>query len=95
MTDALAYLINIIEDEFRGRMGIRIRPVFSSTTLRSPDLEQDYDAESGSLHRRSGVAVQAGRREYFFPESWVQLDSRKELERQVQEIWNHLEESGL
>lgn len=86
MNPPLAHLLAWIEDEFRDVEGVRIRPVFPSTTQKSPDLEQDYDEESASLHKRSGVRVQTKTREYYFPEEWMSLAQRPEITRQIDEI---------
>jgi hypothetical protein len=86
MNRRLACLLNRLEDEFRGVAGVRVRPVFASTTRRSPDLEQDYDPESASVHRRSGVMVVCARREFFFPEEWGDPAHQAEVGRQIDEV---------
>lgn len=87
---ALLNLMNLLEDEFRNHTEVRIRPVFRSSTRRSPDLDQDYDPKSSSIHKRSGVNIQAGHREYFFPEEWFTGTARTFLYQQIQEIREHL-----
>ena len=86
MKIALVHLINLLEDEFRDYDDVRVRPVFPSSTRRSVDLPQDYDPESSTIHRQSGVIVQTKRKEFFFPEEWLASQSRAQLERQIQEI---------
>ncbi len=91
LTPELAYLLDFLKDEFRDQENVRIHPIFPSSTLRSPDLEQDYDAESNDLHRRSGVRLRAGSLEEWFPVSWVH-EKRFDLVRSLaQEIRNRLE----
>ena len=86
MKNALVYLLNLLEDEFRGFEEVRVRPVFPSGTRRSIDLVQDYDPESSAIHRLAGVSVQTKRKEFFFPAEWISKDHRSKLERQIQEI---------
>lgn len=88
---ALATLLNLLEDEFRGCEDVRVRPVFPSSILRSPDLEQDYDPESSTIHKRSGVTVQARRKDYFFPVEWLARSYRSDLDRQIEEIREFLD----
>jgi hypothetical protein len=92
MADPLIQLLLLIEDEFRGLEGVRIRTQSPSTTRRAPDLEQDYDPHSGSVHRVAGVKVQTRKREYFFPEEWIRENRRAEIDRQVREIIEAIED---
>ncbi|MFN7685587.1 MAG: hypothetical protein ACK5QT_09265 [Oligoflexia bacterium] len=86
MASPLMQLLIQIEEEFRSTPGVRIRPVSPSTTQRAPDLEQNYDPESGTVHRVSGVRVQTRTREYFFPEDWVRHGHRADIETLIREI---------
>jgi hypothetical protein len=82
----LALLLTRIEDEFRDVEGVRIRPVFPSSTKRSPDLAQDYDPGSAGLHRSGGVSLQTRRHEYFFPEEWASMENHAHVVRLIDEI---------
>lgn len=80
----------MLEDEFRDCSSVRVRVQSPSTTRRSPDLEQDYDPQSGQVHRVAGVKVQAGNREYFFPEEWIHEASRRQIQTQIELIREQL-----
>ena len=86
MKNALLYLQNLLEDEFRVYSDVRVRPHFKSGTKRSIDLVQDYDAEAQSIHRVSGIVVQTRTKEFFFPEEWIMEPARGQLDRQIQQI---------
>ncbi len=83
---AFECLLEFIRDEFRGVPEVRVSLRHPSTTLRSPDLVQDYDAERSSVHRLRGVMVRAGGRDYFFPDSWSDPRERTRVEALVREI---------
>lgn len=82
----MAILLNRLEDEFRDFEGVRIRPVFPSSLSRSPDLEQDYDPQSSSLHRTGGVRLQTRRQEYFFPQEWGAVEHQSKVGLLIDEI---------
>lgn len=82
----LLMLLNLLEDEFRDFEGVRVRPVFKSGIERSYDLEQDYDPEANDVHKRSGVKVMAGKKEYFFPEEWVSSRMTASIRDQIEDI---------
>ena len=86
MAAPLIQLLILIEVEFRDTTGVRVRTVAPSTTRRSVDLEQDYDPESSSIHKVSGVKVQTRKKEYFFEEAWILDPSRREISRLIDEI---------
>ena len=90
MNQALMFLLNLLEEEFRGCDRVRIVPVPPSTTARSPDLVQDYDPEGSQVHRQSGVMVRTLRKEFFFPEEWFFESGRTSIHRQIFEIREHL-----
>lgn len=91
MDASLEYLLSYLEEEFRSFPEVRVRVVQPSGTLRSPDLEQDYDPESNDLHRRQGVNVRVRSREYFFPSEWVASGRYSEISRLAAEIRGSLE----
>lgn len=80
----------MLEDEFRRFEQVRVRPVFKSGTERSYDLEQDYNPEANDVHLRSGVRVNAGKREYFFPEEWITSRKTTEIRAQIEDILDRL-----
>ena len=82
----LINLMNYLQEEFQDFPRVRIRIRQLSTTVRSPDLEQDYDPEANDLHRARGVVVSVDSREYFFPIDWAAGRNRSALEETVQEI---------
>ncbi len=84
-------LLILLEEEFRGDSRVRIRTLSPAKMLRSPDLPQDYDPESASLHRVSGVRVLTGKREYFFPVEWFDQSSRTQVDDQIREIRDQLD----
>lgn len=86
MNPSLAYLLNTLEDEFRGVEDVRVRLVSRSGTQRAADLVQDYDPESSRVHEMSGVIVQTRRKQYFFPEDWFREPSHGRMRAQVREI---------
>lgn len=79
----LGYLLTFLEEEFKHREGIRIRPLPRAGTKRSPDLPQDYDSESGHIHRVSGVTVMAQGKEYLFPVEWIIDRKFDEIQKQI------------
>jgi hypothetical protein len=95
MDPSLEYLISFLQDEFGDTSGVRVRLIQPSGTLRSPDLPQDYDPETQSLHQRRGVEVRAGSREFFFPVEWVQSKRFSEVVKQVAEVRAWLEGSPI
>ena len=84
-------LLIFLEEEFRGSPGVRVRPITPAQTQRSPDLPQDYDPESSTLHLVTGVRVFTQKREYFFPVEWFSERPRVQIEAQVLEIREQLE----
>jgi hypothetical protein len=72
MDPALEFLRSYLEDEFSSTPGARVQVLLPSTTRRSIDLHQDYDAAAHDLHSRRGVRVTLGSRDYYFPADWVQ-----------------------
>ncbi len=65
---------------------VRVRLVQRSLERRSPDLEQDYDPETNTLHRAQGVLIVTARREYFFPSDWIEHREYGRVQRLVSEI---------
>ncbi|MCM2321828.1 MAG: hypothetical protein NDJ90_01040 [Oligoflexia bacterium] len=90
MENALAYLLNFLEDEFRGFPGVRVRVSPKTGTERSPDLVQDYDPESHDLHLRRGVYVQTGRRTHYFPVEWAEQRDYPTIRDQAEKIREEL-----
>jgi len=90
VTREIEYLLMFLEDEL-GSYGVRVHAVLPSSTRRSPDLVQDYDAESNSLHEKRSVRVRAGSREYFFPESWVKEGKTELVHALAAEIRGYLD----
>lgn len=86
MDRTLAYLLNFLEEEFRDHPEVRVRVAPKAGTLRSPDLPQDYDAESNDLHLRRGVIVQTRRSEYYFPEEWARAQEYTRIQQLAEEI---------
>ena len=91
LTPELAYLLEFLQDEFSGFEGVRIHPIFPSSTRRAPDLDQDYDAQSNDLHLRCGVRLRAGSLEEWFPVSWVREKRFDLVRRLAQEIRDRIE----
>jgi hypothetical protein len=89
MNPDVLHLLNLLEEEFRGTDQVTITAVFPSGVLRSPDLAQDYDPETGTVHLNSGVRIRSKRREYFFPSDWIN-NGRERINRQIEEIREHL-----
>ena len=85
---SLFYLLSLLEEEFQGAEGVRVKAVFPSTTQRSIDLPQDYDPESNNVHSKSGVNVFTSRRVYFFPTEWIASKNLKAVDAQIAEIKN-------
>lgn len=86
----LEFLQSYLEEEFPPATGARVQLVFPTGTMRSIDLNQDYDPDANSLHTRRGVRVLVKSRDYFFPAHWVG-DGRMDLVRaQVEEIHAHV-----
>ena len=90
MDTHLLSLLNLLEEEFGAFEGLMITPVFPSKTERSPDLPQNYDPKSKSLHRQSGVRVRLVSREYFFPTDWFSELNRNRIHQQIEEIRERL-----
>ncbi|MBS1961549.1 MAG: hypothetical protein JST04_04995 [Bdellovibrionales bacterium] len=67
----IEFLRSHLEDEFSSTEGVRIQIVLPTSTSRSIDLHQDYDADSNDLHLRRGVRVIVKSRDYFFPAYWI------------------------
>jgi len=84
-------LLIFLEEEFRGNPGVRVRSMAPAQIRRSPDLPQDYDPESSTLHLVTGVRVFTKKREYFFPVEWFSEKPRSRIEAQVLEIREQLE----
>ena len=89
--EALMGLLILLEDEFRGCPTVRVRPLSPANTRRSPDLPQDYDPESATVHRVTGVRVLTSKREYFFPVEWFADRPRSRIEIQIREVHEQLE----
>lgn len=85
MAGDIYVLLNLLEEEFRDFADVRLRPVFQSKTTKSPDLPQDYDPESSTLHLVQGVYVSTRTKEFFFPVEWLH-HNRAELLKQVESI---------
>lgn len=79
-------LLNMLEDEFRNCLDVRVIPVFPSTLIRSPDLKQDYDPESSNLHKKSGIKVYTLNKEFFFPVDWIKGGRSPEYYKQIETI---------
>ena len=90
MNAELEYLRWYLEDEFRGFSDVRIRIRQKTGVKRSPDLAQDYNPESHSLHSLTGVEVRTKSRDYFFPETWAAPDSRPQVNALIREIRDFL-----
>ena len=90
MTDLMGLLV-LLEDEFRNCSGVRVRMTSPPKFTRSPDLPQDYDPESASLHRVVGVRVMTSRKEYFFPVEWFAEIPRRSVDSQILEIHEQLQ----
>lgn len=86
MDRELEFLVMYLEDEFRSYPDVRIRMRQPSTTTRSPDLEQDYDPESQTLHKERGVTLLARGREYYFPSDWAKLSERGKVDAEIRRI---------
>lgn len=86
MDISIEYLLNFLEDELRELPELRIRAEFPSSTRRSPDLHQNYDAKASQLHSEKGVRVYVGSRDFFFPTSWVESRQYSEIHKQAAEI---------
>ena len=82
----IEYLLNYLEDELSSLTEVTIRTVLPCTTQRSPDLPQDYDANSNQLHSERGVRVYAGAQDFFFPSQWVASRQYSEIYKQAAEI---------
>ena len=87
----LGYLLTFLEEEFKNTKSVRIRSLPRAGKRRSPDLPQDYDAESGHIHRMSGVIVSAFGKEYLFPVEWISERRFDEIQKQINEITQKLE----
>ncbi|MEW6056927.1 MAG: hypothetical protein AB1540_09965 [Bdellovibrionota bacterium] len=88
MDQTLEYLLSFLEDEFRSYPEVRVMVSPSTSTKRSPDLVQDYDPETSTLHRNRGVVVRTAKREYYFPSEWVEMkryDQVQKLAGQIKE----------
>lgn len=90
VTREIEYLLMFLEDEL-GAYDVRVHAVLPTGTMRSPDLVQDYDAESNRVHENRGVRVRAGSREYFFPEAWVKEGKTELVHALAAEIRTFLE----
>jgi hypothetical protein len=86
MDASLEYLLSYLEDEFRGHEEVKIRLTPLSSTMRSPDLEQNYDPETHDLHRNRGVIVRTPKREYYFPSDWAASRQYSEIQKLAREI---------
>jgi hypothetical protein len=82
----LGYLVGLLSDEFGSRPDVRIRASGKSGVVRSPDLPQDYDEESNTLHHESGVRVQTRLKEYYFPLRWVEQKQFSEIHALIEKI---------
>jgi hypothetical protein len=90
MDRELSYLLSFLEDEFRDFPEVRVRVAPKAGTQRSPDLPQDYDAESNDLHLRRGVFVKTRRKEFYFPLDWWHDRKHSHIHRQTEEILEYL-----
>ena len=90
----LGYYLSFLEDEFRGYSDVRIRVTPKTGTVRSPDLEQDYDPESSRLHSERGIHVITRRKEYYFPLDWWQNRQHDKIHRQAEEIRDKLRDQN-
>lgn len=86
MDHYLGYLLDFLKDELGSIPEIRIHPVVPSTTLRSPDLPQDYDPESETVHTLCGVRVRRDSREYFFPVEWVKNGQFQLIQQEAAQV---------
>ncbi len=86
----LGYLVGQLQDEFGSRGDVRIRASGKSGKVRSPDLPQDYDEESNTLHVESGVRVQTRLKEYYFPLRWVEQKQFSQIHSLIEQIWEEL-----
>jgi hypothetical protein len=86
MDQSLEYLLDYLQEEFRGSRHVRVRLVQSSGVRKSPDLEQNYDSESNTLHRARGVMIVTTRREYYFPAEWIENREFSRLHELVGQI---------
>ncbi|MBY0472571.1 hypothetical protein K2X30_15510 [bacterium] len=83
----LFWLLEYLEDEFRGLEDVRVWLKQRTIPQRALDLEQDYDSEANTLHVSRGVMVRARGRDYFFPVDWaLGSENRAQVDAQVQEI---------
>jgi hypothetical protein len=87
----LGYYLSFLEDEFRGFSDVRIRVTPKTGTVRSPDLEQDYDPESKHLHVERGIHVLTRRRDYYFPFDWWKNRQHDRIHKQAEEIREKLQ----
>ena len=92
MTIELEYLHTYLADEFKDLHEVRIRIRHKAGIKRSPDLFQDYDPESNTLHAMTGVEVRLKSREYFFPADWAASSRRPEVNALIREIWDFVGE---
>lgn len=83
---AFECLVDFLRDEFLGIPEVRVDLRHPSTTVRSPDLPQDYDAEQRNVHRLRGVLIRARGREFFFPAGWSDPRERARVEALVRDI---------
>jgi hypothetical protein len=82
----IEYLLTFLQDELQSVPELKIRPVLPISTVRAPDLPQDYDAKANKLHTGRGVRVYVGSRDFFFPADWVREKQYEEIHRQAAEI---------
>ncbi len=91
MDTQIEYLHSYLVEEFSAYPQVRVRVLQPAGTQRSPDLKQDYDAESNDLHRRRGVDVRVGSREFFFPVDWVIHGRFSEVAKLASEVRTYLD----
>ncbi len=91
MDTQIEYLRSYLEEEFASYPQVRVRVLQPAGTQRSPDLVQDYDADNNDLHRRRGVDVRIGSREFFFPVEWVSHGRFSEVARLASEVRAYLD----
>lgn len=84
----IEYLLNYLTDELGSIEDVKIRPEFVSSTKRSIDLPQDYDAKVNHLHHSEGVRVTIGSRDFFFSSRLVAEKKYSEIYAAASELKN-------
>ena len=85
----IEYLLNFLGEELAAvgeSHELRISPILPISTVRAPDLPQDYDARANKLHSTRGVQVRVDSREFFFPAEWVARKDFAQIHREAAEI---------